>query len=265
MTTAIAKTEPKGGLTPTQIDTLKYLNLNPTDIRTQAVIVICERYGFDPILKHVIVIPNGGVYVTRDGLLNLAHRSGQFDGMDVKSIGESDTHYIAEAIVWRKDMSRPFRFSGRFPKSKKTEFGPEMAEKVAVCRALRHAFDVSVCSREETWEEDDFESEITPQRQPTPKATAAPTKPNDPKLIEARTAACKEMDAQGISYRDSDKKIIPGEVISTCKALGVPLRSPALATPEEWWDLHAALRRAAEEAAGDVVEGEVVEPTESLL
>jgi hypothetical protein len=125
---------------------LAYLNLNPNDPKTHAVIAVCQRYDLDPVLKHVVVIPQGGVYVTRDGLLHVAHRSGQFDGMEVSEpvLNEESTHYVCKASVWRKDMSRPFIYSGRYPKTGGNQrYAWEMATKVAESHALRRAFDVA--------------------------------------------------------------------------------------------------------------------------
>jgi hypothetical protein len=131
---------------------LAYLNLNPNDPKTHAVIAVCQRYDLDPVLKHVVVIPQGGVYVTRDGLLHVAHRSGQFDGMEVSEpvLNEEQTHYVCKASVWRKDMSRPFIYSGRYPKTGGNQrYAWEMATKVAESHALRRAFDVAAPTEDE--------------------------------------------------------------------------------------------------------------------
>lgn len=137
---------------------LRALNLDPRDPKTQALVLTCQRYGLDPLLKHAVLI-QGTLYVTRDGLMHVAHMSGVLDGIEVEFLEETNTHFIARATVWRKDMGRPFSYQGRFPKNGKNpvgnQYGPEMAEKVAECRALRRAFSIALCSREETWEEMD--------------------------------------------------------------------------------------------------------------
>jgi len=154
------------------------LSLNPREPRVQALVMACEKYGLDPILKHAIVIPGqqGGLYVTRDGLLHVAHRSGMLDGIESEELPETQTHYCAVATVYRKDMSRPFRFRGRFPKSKNHQFGPEMAEKVAMARALRFAFDIALCSVEERWDTPEGIAQATgaAPSQPEPGRTIAP-------------------------------------------------------------------------------------------
>jgi len=154
-----------------QAQIMRYLNLNPADVKTQALLLPCDKYGFDPLLKHVVLI-TGNMYVTRDGLMHVAHDSRQLDGLQVEQLPDTESHFVAVASVWRKDMSRPFRFQGRYPKNGgMAKHGPEMAEKVAVCRALRHAFDVSLCSREETWEED---RESAPAPSPSRQVEQAP-------------------------------------------------------------------------------------------
>ena len=72
---------PNAPFAPNQQAIAQYLGLNPNDAKSHAVVAVCERYELDPVLKHVIVIPKGGVYITRDGLLHIAHRSGQLDGI----------------------------------------------------------------------------------------------------------------------------------------------------------------------------------------
>ena len=43
-----------------QEEILRYLGLNPDDMATKALVQICNRYGFDPLLKHVVLIGGKG-------------------------------------------------------------------------------------------------------------------------------------------------------------------------------------------------------------
>lgn len=126
---------------------VNYLGLNPTNPAHRAMVAVCSHYGFDPVLKHVIVIPNKGVYVTRDGLLHLAHRSGQLDGIVVDQEPTLDTdrnEWVAKVSVYRKDMAHPFTFPGRYPTNgDNKKYAQEMALKAAEAHALRRAFDVT--------------------------------------------------------------------------------------------------------------------------
>lgn len=126
---------------------LAYLGLNPDDPRSQAVVAVAQRYDLDPLLKHVIVIPKGGVYITRDGLLHVAHRSGQLDGIVVEqepTLSEDAKEWVARVSVYRKDMGHPFTFPGRYAvNGSNREYAQEMSLKAAESHALRRAFDVT--------------------------------------------------------------------------------------------------------------------------
>jgi hypothetical protein len=143
MSTDIA---PLAGVRPNDKAIAKYLGLNYEDPRTHAVLAVCQRYDLDPILKHVIVIPKGGAYITRDGLLHVAHRSGQLDGivLEEQGIDIDAAEHWAIVAVYRKDMSHPFRYRGRYPLAGSNKaYGPEMAIKCAEAMSLRRAFDVT--------------------------------------------------------------------------------------------------------------------------
>ena len=78
-------------------------------------LAIAKRYDLDLMLKHLVLI-DGKPYITRDALLWIAHRSGQFDGIGVtKPVVDRRLLASATATVWRKDMSHPFIYPGRYP------------------------------------------------------------------------------------------------------------------------------------------------------
>lgn len=143
---------------------------------------IATRYDLDLMLKHLVLV-DGRPYITRDGLLHIAHRSGVFDGIEVTDPEEHDGYWHARATVFRKDMSRGFAYPGRYPvKGRNATFGPEMATKVAEVMALRRAFDVSAPVAEERWDLDTGEALLEP-RQPVPLAAKVASRRAD---IEAR-------------------------------------------------------------------------------
>ncbi len=119
---------------------------------------IAKRYDLDLMLKHLVLI-EGKPYITRDGLLWVAHRSGQLDGIEVSEPTVVDmpglgSFWRAQCSVYRKDMSRPITYAGRYPvKGKNLQYGPEMAVKVSEVMALRRAFNVSAPTIEERWEQ----------------------------------------------------------------------------------------------------------------
>ena len=125
-----------------------------TDEQIELVLRICNRYGFDPLLRHVAII-GGQLYVTRDGLLHLAHASGKLDGIEVEAHRDDDGEWIATARVYRKDMSRPFVYSAHqaeheVPQSRAWQKAPRaMTVKCAEVMALRRAFAVALPGAEE--------------------------------------------------------------------------------------------------------------------
>lgn len=122
-------------------------------------LAIAKRYELDLLLKHLVLV-DGRPYITRDGLLHVAHRSGVLDGIEVTdaevvTIPDVGAFWRASCSVYRKDMSRPFTYSGRYPtKGGNQRYAPEMAVKVAEVMALRRAFDVSAPVMEERWDVD---------------------------------------------------------------------------------------------------------------
>lgn len=153
---------------------LRALRLDPRDPNAQAALLICDRYGLDPVMKHVVLI-QGRPYITRDGYLTIAHRSGQLDGIEVVEQGDNDTHWTATVAVYRKDMGRPFTYVGRHPKRSGNQYGPEMAVKTAEVQALRRAFEVTgVGAADEQWEDT------------TPTPVAAEVLPDADERVEDR-------------------------------------------------------------------------------
>jgi hypothetical protein len=113
---------------------------------------IAQRYELDLLMKHLVLI-DGRPYITRDGLLHVAHRSNQLDGITTSEPVVVDEFWRATASVYRKDMSHPFTYTGRYPtKGGNAKFAPEMAVKVAEVMALRRAFDVAAPTAEERWD-----------------------------------------------------------------------------------------------------------------
>lgn len=124
-------------------DLLKAIGIDASNPVHQAALLACETYDLDPLRKEVIVIPRGGPYVTRDGYLRVAHRSGQLDGIVIEETGETPTHWTSRVAVYRKDMRFPFTYTGRYPKSgTNKQYGEEMAIVRGERSALARAFPV---------------------------------------------------------------------------------------------------------------------------
>lgn len=161
--------------------------------QVELVMAIAKRYELDPLLKHVILV-EGRPYLTRDGLLWIAHRSGVLDGIEVTEpaivtlpgVGE---FWRAVCTVWRKDMSKPFTYTGRYPtKGGNQRFAPEMAVKVAESMALRRAFNVSAPAFDERWDlattQADVDAVSVPQQPPRTLAErVAERRPSGPPAV----------------------------------------------------------------------------------
>ena len=141
---ALAEAADSGKVSMTKI--LTAMGINASDPLFQAMLMVCDKYGLDPMLGHVEVLPRSKKpYITRDGFLHIAHASGQLDGIVLEREGESEDlkFYEATVAVYRKDMSQPFKFTGRWPKGKKHDYPQQMALKSAERTALKRAFNVA--------------------------------------------------------------------------------------------------------------------------
>ena len=144
---------------------------------------IAQRYDLDLMLKHLVMI-EGRPYITRDGLLHVAHRSGLFDGIEATAPEVVDGYWRSTCSVYRKDMGRPFTYTGRYPTSGGNQkFAPEMAVKVAEVMSLRRAFDVAAPVAEERWDVDQA-PEADPPAKPATLAEKAAAKAADV-IVEA--------------------------------------------------------------------------------
>jgi len=214
---------------------LKAIGINDRDPKAQAAVLVCQKYGFDPLLKHVVLI-QGSIYVTRDGLLSVAHRSGKLDGIVVENQTSDQTHYIAKVSVHRKDMSYPFTYLGRYPKGGSNKlYGPEMAVKCAEVMALRRAFDVSLCAREEMWDRGE-DIDVTPTR-----ALAPPTRQE--RSLQARYAQWLANAAHNLGLSPTDLEAA-FDLWASDHGHDQPVQELALAHPELWQSAEGGFRLA---------------------
>lgn len=125
-------------------ETLKELGLDPDSVKARALVLLCQRYGLDPLLNEAAIVKNRP-YITRDGMIKIAHRSGQLDGIVVEEQRQSEHGWSATVSVWRKDMTHPFTYRGGCgidePQAEQGN-GAEMAIARAERRALRRAFSI---------------------------------------------------------------------------------------------------------------------------
>ncbi len=136
------------------------LSRDASDDEVRLVLGLCERYNLDPLLKHIVLIKSGGrsnTYITRDGLLHVAHQSGQLDGMTCAARQEGGG-WVATCRIKRKDMAEPFVYEAFQqehqpesvpPQSAWAKYPRAMTIKCAEVACLRRAFDVSLPVAEE--------------------------------------------------------------------------------------------------------------------
>lgn len=114
---------------------------------------LARRYKLDPFAKQIWATP-AGIFVGRDGFLTLAHRSGDFDGMETTFEERDGKLFSATCTVYHKKMSHPFRVTVRLdeffrptPPGKKAGAWEKMPyvmlQKCAEAHALRRAFCVT--------------------------------------------------------------------------------------------------------------------------
>jgi phage recombination protein Bet len=137
-----------------------------TDAEFQLLVHMANKYRLDPLAKQIWCIKRSSsdpatIMTSRDGYLEIAHRSGQFDGMDSK-VSERDAQgnpIVATCTVWRKDMSHPFTAEVLFkeynqPNSPTWKKYPgAMLIKVAEVFCLKRAFSISGMVTQEEMED----------------------------------------------------------------------------------------------------------------
>jgi phage recombination protein Bet len=130
-----------------------------SDAEFKLLLYTASKYDLDPLVKQIWCVKYGdkpaAIYTSRDGFLHLAHKSGQFDGMETVATHNGKGELAgAKCTVWRKGFSRPFvvevALSEYFVKQnsdgKPNQWAirPEtMIKKVAESQCLRRAFDIS--------------------------------------------------------------------------------------------------------------------------
>lgn len=130
----------EGGVTMEAV--LRALGLNPQDPKVHALVRVAQRYDLDLLLGHILIVQNQ-IYISHAGLLHVAHRSGDLDGITT-TFKESDDRWIAKCEVYRKSMSHPFGYTDECLKSERVKDHRKRAVTRAERNALRRAFDVVV-------------------------------------------------------------------------------------------------------------------------
>src|SRR5882757_5868007 len=124
-----------------QAEILRAIGLDARLPLTQALVAVANRYGLDPLLKHVYIIRDS-IYVSHAALLHVAHKSGDFDGMKV-TCEELPDRWVATAWIYRRSYSHPFEYEDVcYKNEQKVPDKRKRAITRAERNALRRAFDV---------------------------------------------------------------------------------------------------------------------------
>lgn len=130
---------------------------NATNTEFELMMYMARKYNLDPLLRQIWLVKFGDspaqIYAGRDGYLEIAHRSGHFDGMKSWVEYEEDEKGVkkpvrGKCVVYRNDMQHPFETEVLF---KEYTTGKNlwltkpsiMLIKVAESVCLRKAFRVS--------------------------------------------------------------------------------------------------------------------------
>jgi len=116
-------------------------------------IYMAKKYKLDPLKKEIWAVKYGSqpaqIFVGRDGLLTIAHRSGKFGSMEtsVEFNSDSETPRSATCIIYRKDYDKPFKSTVYFSeynlkRSLWLSKPIAMLTKVAEATCLRRAFNI---------------------------------------------------------------------------------------------------------------------------
>ncbi len=114
-------------------------------------IELARKYQLDPFARQIWLVKYGDnpaqIFCGRDGYLAIAHRSGQFDGIQSGS-RIVDDELIGWCKVYRKDMSHPIEvevYASEYSTGKNLwrDKPRTMIQKVAEAHALRRAFSIS--------------------------------------------------------------------------------------------------------------------------
>lgn len=220
--------------------------------------IFCETarlLGLNPVLRQVWCVKNlnrpdlpAQIYASRDGLLAVAHRSGQFDGME-SGVRKDDSGNVVGAYcrIWRKDMSHPFEVeiirSEYDTKKSLWESKPAtMCVKVAEAHCLRRAFDIcGVYTPDEMPEPEPAVHEVPDTSMPAPKPAPVKVEPKvlrvavEPSEPVARCEVCGRGTDEfpAIRITQNDGKSICGSCLRKAEkeAAGKDLHVPSSVAP----------------------------------
>lgn len=126
-----------------QREVVELMGFKGTPQQTSLLFQLAEHYQLDPLTKEISLIPGKGPFIGVWGRLHIAHRSGKLDGLEMDDEFETDKHYCARVVVWRKDQGRPAaKVIGRVGKHERKDWPLEIARARGLRAALGFAFSI---------------------------------------------------------------------------------------------------------------------------
>ncbi|SMO59867.1 hypothetical protein SAMN06269117_11367 [Balnearium lithotrophicum] len=122
----------------------------------QQIRALFAEFGLRPDLGHIIVMGDRP-YITKEGLIYYAQKSGQLAGIEVEIVERTQNFCLMKATVRTKDGGKYEAYGDADKNNTNRTISPHlirMAETRAVNRALRVAFPIGLCSYEELAEQD---------------------------------------------------------------------------------------------------------------
>lgn len=127
---------------------------NCNDTEFKLLCFMANQYGLNPLKKEIWAVKYSGnpalIFVGRDGLLNIAHRTNQFGSMETTCEIDKTTKkpVSATCVIYRKDYEKPFKNTVYFEEYDTHQAlwrtKPKMMlMKVAESTCLRRSFNIS--------------------------------------------------------------------------------------------------------------------------
>jgi len=172
------------------------------------------EYGLRPDLGHIVVLGDRP-YVTREGLLYYARKSGQLQGIKVEIVERQKDFCLVKATVLTKDGGEFEAYGDASTSNTNRMVSPHlirMAETRAINRALREAFPIGLCSYEELGEADiDISVEpATGEPNPTPSSSSSPAKASNGGVSKKQIGFMKKLlkEVFGENAEEEGKRMI---------------------------------------------------------
>jgi len=204
-----------------------------TDNEFSLLMHMARVYQLDPLTHQIWAVKYPGapaaIFCGRDGWLSIAHRNGQFDGMESGTREEESGEIVGWCKIHRKDMSHPFsvevsysEYVQRNKQGTTTKFWREkpktMITKVAEAQALRRAFNISGL-----YDEAEFESAPLPACGPVETTATIDGEPAEVTRMPGKCPQCGKhdpmVDAYRVKYLEAFERAgltLPADVCEEC-------------------------------------------------